>query len=496
LAALLLFAGSARAETWRITPSISATETYTTNVNFSASGQEQSSFVTSVMPRVAVTGTGARVNLNAFASVGVNVYAGGTSDTTVYPTLGLLGKVEAIEKTFYVEGAAYVSQTYISPFGPQPVGTIGITNNRYTSAGYRLSPYFQGVLPGSYTYLLRNDSIWTGAYNTSGGANLSGSYTNSTVGRLASPVALFGWAVDGTATSLKYNTAPNTLTNQLVRATLYFQPDPQVRLSADGGYEWNNYAFTDRSNSIYGAGVQWRPTDRTVVEGNWEERFFGSSYLARFTHRMPFIAWDIGASRNIATYPQLINAPATIGNLEALFDASLTTRIPDPVQRAQAVQALLAQSNVPALLQTPLNYYVQQVTLQERQYATMTLLGVRNTLGFTIYNVRSEAISGAGNPLPAPFSAAINNRQQGAAAVLSHQLSGTTSLSATAGRYNTHALAPSTAETTQTYVQLGATHQFSPKTTSFAGASYTWSATNVSNDFATLNAYVGVNHNF
>ena len=45
-----------------------------------------------------------------------------------------------------------------------------------------------------------------------------------------------------------------------------------------GGYEDNRYSVTDYSGAIYGAGLQWKPTERTSLDAKWEHRFFGSSY--------------------------------------------------------------------------------------------------------------------------------------------------------------------------------------------------------------------------
>ena len=330
--------------------------------------------------------------------------------------------MEPVEDFFFVEGAVRASQQYISPFGPQPDDNIGVTNNRYTSAGFRVSPYIRGVFSGGATYLLRYDAIWStvGYPQTLSGA--TSSYTQRWTGRIDSPIRTFGWSLDASATSTKF-TDQQAVTNEIVRGYLKYRPDPQVLLYGIGGYEWNNYYLTESSNVVYGVGGEWRPSERTNVTGNWQERFFGSEYLARVTHRNPFSAFNVNASRNIATYPQLLFAAPAGGDVAALVDAAFTTRIPDPVQRAEAVASFLATSGLPATLQSPLNYYVQQVFLYEQQSATFTLLGARNATAFTLYNRKQEVISGGtGAVLPAPFGAVQNNTQRGGALSFSHRL--------------------------------------------------------------------------
>lgn len=487
----------ALAENWIVTPFAGVTETYTTNVNLAPSGQEQSSFVTSVNGGIGVNGVGARARLNGTVALTGILYSSGSENNYLYPSVNLLGNIEAIEKFFYVDGAINVSQQYLSPFAPQPASNVGVTDNRYTSASYRVSPYIQGVLPGQITYLLRNDNIWTNLSGTpTNQPGFVGAYYNQWTGRLNSPIRTFGWTIEGNTNYTKF-TDESSLTSEIVRGILHYQPDPQLRLDAIGGYEWNDYFVTKSENIVYGVGGEWKPTDRTTVVGDWQERFFGSSYLASLTHRNPYTAFNINASQNISTYPQQLFALPAGANLAALVDAAFTTRIPDPAQRAQAVQAFLNQTGLPPTLQSPLNFYTQQVSLYEQQSATFTVLGVRNSLAFTIYNRKSEVISGgSGQPLPPPFGAQNNNTQRGAALVYSHRLTPLTSLNATATRYDTIATAPFTSKSTTDYFLVNVGRQLSPKTDVSTGLTYTIFDSNAFNDYNAFTAYVGLNHRF
>ena len=485
------------AENWTITPAVGARETFTTNSNLAPSGGEQSNWVTSLTGSVGVNGVGARARLSGTAALQGILYATDSENNYLYPSVNLLGDIEAIEKFFFVEGAVSVSQQYLSPFAPQPVDNIGVTDNRYTSAGYRVSPYIQGVLPGQVSYLLRNDNIWTNLSNTP--TNTPGfvsSYVNRWVGVLSSPIRTFGWTIDGNATYTKF-TDEQALTNEIVRGILHYQPDPQLRVDAIGGYEWNDYFITKSDNAVYGVGAEWRPSDRTTVAGDWQNRFFGSSYLASLTHRNPFTAFNVNASRNISTYPQQLFALPAGGDVAALVDAAFTTRIPDPVERAQAVQAFLAQTGLPPTLQSPLNFYTQQVTLYEQQSATFTWLGVRNSLAFTVYNRKSEVISGgSGQPLPPPFGQQNNNTQRGASLAYNHRLTPLTNLNAVATRYDTTAAAPFTAKSTTDFFAVSVGTRLSPKTDASTGLTYTIFDSSAFNDYDAFTAYIGLNHRF
>jgi uncharacterized protein (PEP-CTERM system associated) len=497
--AAMLASTPARAQNWEVTPYVGVRETYTTNATLAPSGFERDSFVTTLTGGITVNGAGARTRLNGNVALQGVLYSGSglSENNQLFPQASLLGSIEAIENFFFVEGAVNVSQTYLSPFGAQPATNVGVTDNRYTSSSARVSPYIQGVLPGEISYLLRNDNIWSNLSNTPTNApGFVGSYVNRWIGRLASPIRTFGWSLDGNTTYTKF-TDEQSLTNEIVRGLLHYQPDPQLRLDAIGGYEWNDYFITKSDNAVYGAGGEWRPTDRTLVAGNWQYRFFGSSYDALLTHRNPFTAFNINASRNITTFPQLLFALPAGGNVAGLVDAAFTTRIPDPVERAQAVEAFLAQTGLPATLQSPLNFYTQQVQLYEQQSATFTWLGVRNSLAFTVYNRKNEVISGgSGQPLPPPFGQQNNNTQRGASLVFNHRLTPLTNLNALATRYDTTATAPFTGKSTTNTFLVGMGTRLSPKTDAATGLTYTTSDSNLFNDYDVFTAYVGLNHRF
>jgi uncharacterized protein (PEP-CTERM system associated) len=495
-----LASAPAAAENWRVTPSVSVRETYTNNANLAPSGQEQSSFVTSGSAAVAVRGTGARVQLSGSAAVTGQLYAGdfstNNSSNSFFVTANLLGNVEAVEKFFFVEGAVNVSQQYLSPFGPQPAGTIGVTDNRYTAAAFRVSPFIRGTFANGTTYLLRNDNIWSNLGYTQNVSGATSSYVQRWTGRLDSPIRTFGWSLDGAATSTKFSNQ-RAVTNEIVRGYLNYKPDPQVLLYGIGGYEWNNYYLTRSDNIVYGAGGEWRPTERTLVRGNWQERFFGSEYLGQITHRNPQVAFDVNASRNITTYPQQLFAQPAGGDVAALINASLITRIPDPVQRADAVQQILLTSGLPTALQSPLNFYVQQVILYDQQSATFTLLGVRNSTAFTVFNRESEVISGGtGAALPAPFGALNNNTQRGGSIAYSHRLTPLTNLNATATRFQTTATAPFVGRSTTNAFLVSAGRQLGPRTDGFTGLTYTDFSSNLSSDYTAFTAFVGLSHRF
>jgi uncharacterized protein (PEP-CTERM system associated) len=144
-----------------------------------------------------------------------------------------------------------------------------------------------------------------------------------------------------------------------------------------------------------------------------------------------------------------------------------------------------------------LNFYTQQVVLYDQQSATFTLLGVRNSTAFTLYNRKSEVISGGtGVPLPAPFGQLNNNTQRGGAVAFSHRLTPIVDLNASVTRFQTIATPPFTGRSTTNSFRVSAGAKLSPKTDAFTGLTYSDFTSNLSNDYNVVTVYVGIGHRF
>jgi hypothetical protein len=244
-----------------ITPSISVTETLTNNVNLKPSSQAQSDLVSLITPELAIDERGTRTCLRGTIAAPATLYVKtGGENNKIYPSASLLGHAEVLEQLFFIDGSIQVSQQFLTPFGAQPVDLSNATQNRYTAANYRISPYIKGVTTDGTRYEVRNNNTWT---NLSGAPiATSNAYYNEWLAHVASPDARTGWSLDYDWNDVKFNNQPPLIT-ELTRGTVFYQVDPNVRVSADGGYEDNRYTFTDYRDAIYGVGVRWRPTPRT-----------------------------------------------------------------------------------------------------------------------------------------------------------------------------------------------------------------------------------------
>ena len=494
-AAVAVPSATAEAQTWRIQSGVSAQETVTNNVNLQPNDARQSDWVTEVTPSLRISEKGARTSLSAFLSVPVVLYARtGSENNNAYPSADVLGDIKLIDDWLHVEGQITVQQQFFNPFGGQPLGLDNATQNRVRSDTYRISPYVKGVTPGgTIKYELRNNNVWSEVV----GAPVSTSdfYYTQFTGHASNTQSTIGWQADFETTDLTVKDA-STFRSRIARFIPLYDVDPQLRLKAEIGYEENNFPPQGSHDAVYGAGFEWRPTLRTTVTGLWEHRFFGGAYQFSFDHRTALTVWKVSLSRNITTTPQqLANLPAG-GDVSALLNGLFLATIPDPIERQQAIDQFIRDRGLPSMLSGGLNLYSQQILLQESQTGSVGLLGTRNSVILTIFNIRSEPIGASGDLLTPLLSINEANRQTGVSLLWSYKLTPSVVFDATLERFRTVAIAPQEAKSNQTALRLVVSTPLSAKTTLFAGARYQTLNSDIPSDYNEAAAFVGVNYTF
>ena len=491
---MTLAAASSAAQNWRVEPAFSAPQTLTHNVNLVTSDSRRSDWVTQLTPSLRVTEKGARTSLVGSVSLPVLLYARtGSENNTAYPSADLLGDMALVENWLHVEGQLTISQQFFNPFGAQPLGLENATQNRYQSDTYRISPYMKGVTPGKVSYELRNNNVWTNVHNTPVTSD-DFRYTQFKGNAVQTETAI-GWQADFDVNDVVVNNG-DTFRSRLVRFQPIYKVDPQLKLVATAGYEENHFPTDDSRNAIYGGAFEWHPTPRTNITGSLEHRFFGPGYQFSFDHRTPLSVWTVRISRNTSSYPQqLANLPAG-ADVSALLNGLFLTTIPDPALRQQAIDQFIRDRGLPSVLSSPQNIYSQQVFLQESQTASVGLLGTRNTVVLTIFNIRSQPISASGDALTLPVNFGDNSRQTGISLLWSHKLTAAVALDATIERFRTVANPPLEGTTNQTALRLAVSMPLSAKTTVFGGARYQTLSSDVATNYNEAAAFIGLTHTF
>jgi uncharacterized protein (PEP-CTERM system associated) len=483
---------------WVVAPDIRLTETYQENPTLAASDARRSDFITEITPGLRIEGGGPRLRASFSYRPSLLLYARHSREDRLVNNLRGFASLEAVENFFFVDVNGSIRQNFISPFGARPEDVTIVTPNRTETRTFGISPHVRGELGAGYVYELRNRNQWTSSDTNA----LSDVHSTQWTGRFASPVRLFGWEVeyDDRKTRLEQFSAQPDLRARLVRGRVLFQPDYAWRFWVTAGREETNYLSLNetKSTTTRGAGAAWRPTPRTSAAVEYERRFFGPSRLARLQHRTRLTAWHVSYSRAVSDLQQeLLRLPP--GDSAALLDDIFAARIPDPTERRAAVEEFMRAAGIPEFLAGSLAFYTPQIMLQERLEASAGIIGVRNSITFSVFASESTRLSeGFASTAPDVFLLGNRIEQRGFSIRAAHKLTPFTAAGVSARRVHSQREDPPGLESRNDYVAFTVDHILSPKTTTFGGLSLTTAKVE---DVAqtrreTRSAFVGIHHRF
>ncbi len=472
--------------------------TYTTNAGYEASGAEESDLIVEVAPFISVRGGGARLRASGTLELVGLVYANGTQRDRVLPNGSLTATLEAIERRLFIDAGVTTRQDQVDPFGVRPEGPS--TVNTRTSLQYRLSPYLQGQFGPDVRYLLRSDNTYTETRPRETASAETEGYFARHLAEVEQRPRRLGWRLgyERTERQLRGDFAPKE-TVDIGRVAVLLQLGEQINIGVRYGRESNNFTFADQQdNSFVGVEVDWRPTERTRLRGYAEDRFFGTGWSASFSHRMPWLAWDIATERGLSSSQQvLLGAPAG-ANVASLLGDLLTTRFPDPAQRDAVVQDLIQRGRLPASFLRDTNIYTEQLSVASSLRATIALVGIRHSFALSGYRSRTEDLGSRGlAPVLGITAALTNNEQKGASATYSLLVTPFSAVSLTGTWRQTRGLgAFSGDETKQSAGTVQWTHRAGPRTSLSAGVRHQVIDSNVTTDADESAVFAGMTHRF
>ncbi|MCX8005853.1 MAG: TIGR03016 family PEP-CTERM system-associated outer membrane protein, partial [Burkholderiaceae bacterium] len=381
-------------------------------------------------------------------------------------------------------------------FGPRTDGPSDV--NTVTTVQYRLTPALRARLGGSVDVELRSFNTWTDRVGERI-APVDAAYFGEHAFRLSRAPAPFGWTAEVVRSETRYESAlPPTATTDAGRLGIEYAWVPTFTTSVRAGYEKTDLVVRDREQAIYGAGLRWRPSERTLLEAFGERRFFGTGWSARFDHRWPRLAWSLVSRRDVGSFPQAFLTLPPTENVVALLNAALTTRVPDEFERNRVIADILARYNLPASLVTPTALYSRRFSIQTAHTASLAVIGVRNSLALTVFQTTTEDLRDAAFVVPTGLP--TNVKQQGQAATLAHLVTPLTTLNLTLTRTRVEGIGVDAGpQSRQTGARLEIAQRLAPRSRGFAGVRWQkFESKDVAAaaDATERAAYVGLAHRF
>ena len=284
---------------------------------------------------------------------------------------------------------AGISQAAISAFGAQP-GAGGLSNANSTELRtLRITPTFQGPLGPGLRYSGSLGYSISEASNTRNGdsnaSNLGLTITPAAPGRLS-------WALDGTQSRSDYKLGRSTESDRVSGQLNLRLDELDLRLNANTGIELSNLATVGRQrNQTWGIGAAWEPSPRIRLAGDLEHRFFGQSHNLSLEYRTPLTIWRLSDARSVSTGDAQAGFNGR-GTAYDLFFAQFASVEPDPLKRADLVNAFLRNNGIDPVAITNPGFLRSSATLDDRQSLSVAYRGVRSTVVVTANRSRTRRL--------------------------------------------------------------------------------------------------------
>lgn len=360
---------------------IGLSQSWTDNLRLSEHDKD-AALVTTVTPGISIVrNTGSLRGSLDYSLSGVT-YLKTTYGSQLQNMLSANVQAEIVPRRFSIDAQASIGQQNASAFGLQAAPILGTQGgvspldnpNRRETGTLNVTPVLRGQLGGIASVDLQgNFSITEVRASALGDSRSSGG--SLSLAQLNAGVLSWFLQVRTLQTRPKVELASRSSS---VVAGLNYRPDPDWWLSVNAGEERTDYM--DRSaggqNGLTGGvTVDWTPTPRTRVNGNWQRHNYGDSHSLALDHRMRSSVWRYSDMRSVT----LGNAGASGGvrtNYD-LFFLLLASVEPDPVKRDVLVRAQLAALGLSPDAQAATGFLSAGPSQTRSQMLSFTLQGVR-----------------------------------------------------------------------------------------------------------------------
>ncbi|NHZ97194.1 TIGR03016 family PEP-CTERM system-associated outer membrane protein [Massilia sp. CCM 8734] len=463
--AALLAAPSARAE-WRFTPTVDLRETYTDNVALSRAEDAKSRFVTELTPGFTLLNRGPR--LKASANYQLHYYAfdddGVEGVRHAQSQLRTDVRATVIDDLLFLDADGAIGQQPVSAFGPQVNGNGYASANRANVKTWRVSPYLLHRFGNSATAAVRYTHDAVDAGRTGFGDSTGDVLTmNLNSGRA---FRRLGWGLQYSLQRVDDSIAPESSV-KMVSANTRYRLGEDLNLTASAGYDEYDYQSDGEPTKgrFWQGGVEWTPGPRTSLVAGAGKRYYGNTYNLQALHRSRRSVWSINYSDSVTTTRSQLLLPATI-DTATMLDRLFIAQIPDAAARAQAVDAYIRATGLPAALADSINYFSNRFILQKQLQASVAFNTARTTLILSAFDSRREGLSliQTDSLLTGPASARLNDdtTQRGGSAMWNMRLTSRSAINASwiSSRQESNGTGIASKNSA---LRLAVTRQFSPK---------------------------------
>lgn len=392
LLALLLAAPQAQAQ-WTITPAIGVSETFSDNPGLQPRENAHGQWITAITPTLDVRYAGPRVQLSGSSQWSYYLYSGNDSGTRSN-MLQYQGSARAvvIDELLFVDASAGRAPRSLSPFGPQVNDNPFAVANSNEVNTWSVSPYlrrrFGPTAELTARYTLDEVDAGDNAFGSSQGQSVDVRLASGPIFRTV------GWGLSYRRQEIDADGAGST-SSQNALANLSLQVSRTLSLTATGGYDKYDYEAIGggpTQGKNWSAGFDWTPSSRTRLQLAGGRHFFGNTWDLSASHRSRRSVWSIQYDDEIVNSRDLL-LRSNEADILAMVDALFRPQIRNPIRRAEAVAAYIADNGLTKALRGYTPYFANRFIRQKGFNATVVFNGPRSDLALAASDSRRMPLS-------------------------------------------------------------------------------------------------------
>lgn len=412
-------------------------QTWTDNLRLSDHDKD-AALVTTLSPGISIVrNTGALRGSLDYTLSGI-AYVKSDQASLLQNSLQANGQLQLLERHLFVDMNATIGQQAASAFGLQSTPTLGSQSsvstladaNKHEVGTLAVSPMWRGFVGSLASFELRGNFTRTEVRGSSLGDSRGTGGSLRFTGLVGGP--LNWWLLVNTQQTAPVGARANRLSSAL--GGLSYQPDPDWTLGASIGRERNDYLTETGQNGVTGGvNVQWTPTPRTRINGDWQHHEYGDSHGLSFEHRMSRSVWRLSDTQAVTVGNSAAGGVRSNYDQFYLLFASIE---PDPVKRDQLVRAYLQTQGLSPDAPSSAGFLSTGPSQLRSQMLSVTLQGLRSTFTGQVNRSITRRLGDGLNQGDLANSSRIEQRSYSLTA--SHQLTPVSALSLTAARQETH----------------------------------------------------------
>jgi uncharacterized protein (PEP-CTERM system associated) len=271
------------AQDWKITPSVSLYESFTSNAGLNPIGQGNPDFFTTLVPAVDVIGDTARLKLNLDYSLAAIAYAQNSDLNQLRNNLRFTSTLTLVPDLFFVDGLASIAQVPTNSGRPTSSSPLAAATNEDTVGVYDFSPYMKNHLGdfanSEFRYTFYQAIPISSSGNSASSTNQLTQFTSNRLTETLVSGSQFSrllWTAIADGENTSEVGGPNTY-SRLLQATGEYRLDRQVGLLASVGYERITdptfFPEPEPAGPIGSIGIKYTPSPRTSLVLNLNHRY-------------------------------------------------------------------------------------------------------------------------------------------------------------------------------------------------------------------------------